>query len=60
MKKKSPRGIPDFSRHHPTPEARLAASGNATGAMKAAPPPASPRPAVKPQATSQKSGRRGQ
>jgi hypothetical protein len=57
MKKKSPRGIPDFSRHHPTPEARLAAPGNAA---KAAPPPASPRPVVKPQATSQKSGRRGQ
>jgi hypothetical protein len=54
MKKKSPRSIPDFSTKRKTvppadgPEAKPAA------------PPHAPTRAVKPQATSAKSGRRGQ
>jgi len=57
MKKKSPRGIPDFSRkpsgssHAPPPDA--GAKGKTHG-------PHSPPPQVKPQSTSAKSGQRGQ
>jgi len=54
MKKKSPRGIPDFS-----PKPRGFKSGNPAdlNPAKTAPPP---QPKIKPQQTSQKSGQRGQ
>ena len=56
MKKKGARDIPDFSRH--APPARTA---NAAPAPAGKPPrSATPRPTVKPQSTSAKSGRRGQ
>jgi len=56
--KKSPRGIPDFSRHAPA-RAPGAHAPAPEGEKQAAPPP-SPRPAAKPHATNAKSGRRGQ
>jgi hypothetical protein len=56
--KKSPRGIPDFSRHTPAREA--GAHGPAPEGKPAAPPPPRPTTAVKPQTTNAKSGRRGQ
>ena len=53
MKKKGPKSIPDFSRKKAPPR-----NIDPTAAKPAA--PAAPRaPVVKPQATSQKSGRRG-
>jgi hypothetical protein len=55
MKKKSPRGIPDFS-----PKRAGFAKPNSPADLdraKAAPPP---QPKIKPQQTSQKSGQRGQ
>ena len=60
MQKKSPRGIPDFSRHKPTPREAGAPGSHAPtpGDKRAAPPP--PKATVKPQATNAKSGRRGQ
>ena len=60
MKKKSPRDIPDFSRH-PTPM-RAPGAGGTLGPEKPARPAAAPRPvtSLKPHATSAKSGRRGQ
>ena len=62
MKKKSPRGIPDFARH-PTQADQRGAHGSAPAApqdtTKGATHPA-PQPQAKPQATSAKSGRRGQ
>jgi len=57
MHKKSPRGIPDFSRHKPTP--RDARTNEPTPEERQAPPP-TPRATVKPHATNAKSGRRGQ
>jgi len=54
MKKKSPRGIPDFSSKGPKsllPDKVLR--------DKAAPRPGFDQPKIKPPATSQKSGRRG-
>ncbi|AHG88650.1 hypothetical protein J421_1113 [Gemmatirosa kalamazoonensis] len=57
MHKKSPRGIPDFSRHKPTP--RDARANEPTPDERQAPPP-TPRATVKPHATNAKSGRRGQ
>ena len=56
MKKKSPRGIPDFSRH--APKDRPPAGQKAPDSRPA--PAPTPAPAVKPQSTSSKSGRRGQ
>ncbi len=53
MKKKSPRGIPDFSSKGPRSTLPAAAQD------KNKPRPAVTAPKVKPQATSQKSGRRG-
>lgn len=62
MKKKSPRGIPDFARQ-PTQAQQRGAHGSAPAAppvsTKGATHPAT-QPAAKPQATSSKSGRRGQ
>ena len=55
MKKKGARGVPDFARQAP--------ATRATGAPQAdpkSPRSPAPRPTVKPQATSAKSGRRGQ
>lgn len=53
MKKKGPKSIPDFSRKKAPPR-----TVDTPPAQPA--PPATPRvPVVKPQATSQKSGRRG-
>jgi len=57
MHKKSPRAVPDFSRHKPTPHD--ARANEPTGEGKRPAPP-SPRPAPKPQSTNVKSGRRGQ
>lgn len=57
MKKKSPRSIPDFS--HSRQPGRVAPGAASPQGAKASQ-PAAPRPTVKPQATSQKSGRRGQ
>ena len=57
MHKKSPRGIPDFSRHKPT-QAEARANEPGPEGKRGAPPPA-PRPTVKPHATNAKSGRRG-
>lgn len=54
MKKKGHRDVPDFSRH-PTQE-----KGAPREAAAKKPAPASTRQTVKPQATSAKSGRRGQ
>lgn len=54
MKKKSPRGIPDFSSKRPN-----AVPVEKPGQAKTVPRPAFDVPKVKPQATSQKSGRRG-
>lgn len=59
MKKKGPRAIPDFGRH----QGRDIAPGATPRPDKSgtsAPRTAAPRPAVKPQATSAKSGQRGQ
>lgn len=53
MKKKSPRGIPDFSS-----KKKFIKPGVNVDPAKPAPPP--PQPTVKPPATSMKSGRRGQ
>lgn len=60
MKKKSTRDIPDFSRHTPRDARGGAARGATKPAGPSAPPPTSPRQTTKPQATSAKSGRRGQ
>ena len=59
MKKKSARDIPDFSRQ-PT---RMASGGHGAAPPQqqgSKPARTTPAPAVKPQATSAKSGRRGQ
>ena len=59
MKKKSPRGIPDFS-HKPAQKKNATAPELGHGARvqtKSAPPPP---PRVKPPSTSVKSGQRGQ
>ena len=54
MKKKSPRDIPDFSRHTP------AQKGTVGPRPAKLPKPTAPRPvSVKPPSTSAKSGRRG-
>lgn len=55
MKKKSPRGIPDFSSKKPLPGVGMGPKPDVT--EKPARPVAPPRP--KPQSTSAKSGRRG-
>jgi hypothetical protein len=55
MKKRSTHHIPDFSRR----PSRQAPPPGEHPAQKVAPPP-TPRPTVKPQMTSAKSGRRGQ
>lgn len=57
MKKKSPRGIPDFSRapSRPKDAARPDDAAKAKGAKRAA----TSAPRAKPQATSSKSGQRG-
>jgi hypothetical protein len=71
MKKHSPRPIPDFSRHPQQPAARHADEGHGSPAPmhtravdqdhRSGPRDGSAPPArVKPHATSQKSGRRGQ
>ncbi len=53
MKKKGPKSIPDFSAKRPP-------SKSVDGSVAKPAAPGSPRvPVVKPQATSQKSGRRG-
>jgi hypothetical protein len=54
MKKKSPRGIPDFSSKRPNPAQLL--KGERDKPVR----PPTPDPKVKPPATSMKSGRRGQ
>ena len=58
MKKKSPRDIPSFSRQAPgaKPQGARPGSDDAPHGRRAAPPPAR----AKPQATSSKSGKRGQ
>lgn len=58
MKRKGPRAIPDFSRQANPANPRNVAPSSQAGQPRVAPPP--PRPAVKPQGTSMKSGRRGQ
>ena len=62
MKKKTPRGVPDFARH-PTQAEQRGTHGSVPDATpvstKGANHPAA-QPAMKPQATSAKSGRRGQ
>jgi hypothetical protein len=55
MKKKSPRGIPDFSSKKANPASPLTKHGK----DKPVKPPVLPQN-IKPQATSMKSGRRGQ
>jgi hypothetical protein len=57
MKRKGPRDIPDFSRH---PKSGRDGTVPQTTDAKPARPNAPPQPAVKPRATSAKSGRRGQ
>ena len=58
MKRKGTRDIPDFSHAHTTVRAP---SAQDPAARKSAPAPSTARqPLVKPQATSAKSGRRGQ
>lgn len=57
MKKKSPRGIPDFSRAPKGPKAGT--QPDLTVGQKAGKRPSKP-PNVKPQSTSSKSGQRGQ
>jgi hypothetical protein len=59
MKKKSARDIPDFSRQ-PTRMASGGGHGTAPQQPGAKPARPTPAPAPKPQATSSKSGRRGQ
>ena len=54
MKRKSPRGIPDFSSKRGN--AKLPGKNSGVEPAKVAPPPP---PKVKPQATSSKSGNRG-
>jgi hypothetical protein len=54
MKKKSSKAVPDFSRHTPTSAEQRPAPGKKGGQAPVRP------PSVKPQATSSKSGRRGQ
>jgi hypothetical protein len=56
MKKKSPRGIPDFSSKGP--KSGFLVNRNAVPDQKPQK-PATPAPKVKPPATSSKSGRRG-
>lgn len=56
MKKKSPRGIPDFSSKRPLPGASM---GPKPDVSEKTARPAAPPPRAKPQATSMKSGRRG-
>ena len=58
MKKKSPRGIPDFSRQGPRP--KDAARPDAPAQTKGSAHAPAPAPRVKPQSTSAKSGQRGQ
>lgn len=53
MKRKGPKSIPDFSTK------RGAAQKQGTPGEKSATPPVPRPPAIKPQATSSKSGRRG-
>jgi hypothetical protein len=55
MKRKSPRGIPDFSSKRGNPRAVDKTGGTNKPAQAAPPPP----PKVKPQSTSSKSGNRG-
>lgn len=57
MKKKSPRGIPDFSRQG-TP-AKNKGPADTAAPSKPAPRAGSQAPRAKPQATSSKSGQRG-
>jgi hypothetical protein len=57
MKKKSPRGIPDFSRQSSRPKDAGAADPSAPAKSK---PGGAPPPRPKPQSTSSKSGQRGQ
>jgi hypothetical protein len=59
MKKKSPRGIPDFSRQASRPKDADVSDTSRPAKSKAtsAPPPPPPKPQ---QATSSKSGQRGQ
>ena len=60
MKKKSPRGIPDFS-GQPRRRPGAMKDGGPTPRTEVKPPPRPPAPpAIKPQSTSAKSGRRGQ
>ena len=54
MKKKSSKGVPDFSRQTPAAAGQRPAAGKKSTSAPARP------PSVKPQATSSKSGRRGQ
>ena len=58
MKKKSPRGVPDFSRQASRP--KDAARPDAAGQPKENTRAPAPAPRVKPQSTSTKSGQRGQ
>ena len=57
MKKKSPRGIPDFSRQSSRPKDAGAADPSPPAKSK---PGGAPPPRPKPQSTSSKSGQRGQ
>ena len=59
MKKKGSRDIPDFS-HTRTPLRTAAPSAQDPAARRTGPAPSARQPLVKPQATSAKSGRRGQ
>ena len=59
MKRKSPRGIPDFA-HHPERTKDPATPPTSAPVKAAGPRAASPPVRVKPQTTSAKSGRRGQ
>jgi hypothetical protein len=59
MKKKSPRGIPDFSRQASRPK-DAPRPGDAQAPSKGGTRAPAPAPRVKPQSTSAKSGQRGQ
>ena len=59
MRKKGPRAIPDFSRH-PTTEGAHKSGAPAPSKQSPRSRGEAPRPQVKPQATSAKSGQRGQ
>lgn len=60
MKKKGHRDVPDFSRQRPQRGEAAPDAPSGTPGTPRRPAPAQPRPSVKPQATSSKSGRRGQ